>query len=81
MSSGSFVPVFVCHCYAGFSRMIPTAIDSGFISNFSMGASLFERVNISHILFANDMLFSVGRILIKFTPLKPYLFALKLFLV
>jgi hypothetical protein len=49
----SFVFVIVMEA---FSRMIADAIDSGFISGFLVGASLSKRVNISHLLFANDML-------------------------
>ena len=64
-----------------FNRMTPATINSGFISGFSVGASLSKRVNISHLLFANDTLVFYGRILIKFVPLKPYLFVMKLSLV
>jgi hypothetical protein len=43
-----------------FSRMIVATIDSGFISSFSMRARMFERVNISHFLFADDTLVFCG---------------------
>ena len=38
------------------SRMIVDAIDSGFILGFLVGASWSERVNIFHLLFADDTL-------------------------
>jgi hypothetical protein len=40
--------------------MIATVIDHGFISGFLVGASLSERVFISHLVFANDMLVFCG---------------------
>jgi hypothetical protein len=43
-----------------FSRMIAAAIDHGFISGFSMGSSLSERVFISHLLFVDDTLVFCG---------------------
>jgi hypothetical protein len=43
-----------------FSMMIAAAIDHGRISSFSVGASLSERVNISHLLFADDTLVFCG---------------------
>ena len=42
------------------SRMIAAAIDHGLISRFSVGASLSEMVNISHLLFADDTLVFCG---------------------
>jgi hypothetical protein len=38
------------------SRTITASIDSGILSGFYMGSRLSERVNISHLLFANDTL-------------------------
>jgi hypothetical protein len=49
----SFLFVIVMEAFSG---MIAAAIDSGFISGFLVGASLSERVNISHLLFVDDML-------------------------
>ena len=43
-----------------FSKMIVATIDHSFISGISVGASLSESVNISHLLFANDMLVFYG---------------------
>ena len=40
-----------------------------------MGANLSEWVNISYLLFADDTLVFMGRILIKFIPFEHYLFA------
>jgi hypothetical protein len=65
-----------------FSRMIAVAINSGFISSFLVGASLFERVNISHLLFVDDTLVFCRVNLDQIRSIKkPYLFVLKLSLV
>jgi hypothetical protein len=53
-----------------FSMMIATAIDHGRISSFSVRASLFERVNISHLLFADDNLVFCGGTLDQIRSIK-----------
>ncbi|XP_059428513.1 uncharacterized protein LOC132162272 [Corylus avellana] len=63
------------------NRMIASSIDSGFISGFSVGVRLSERVNISHILFAYDTLVFCGANLDQVRSIKALLVALKLFLV
>ena len=55
MSPFLFVIVIEAFC-----RMIAAAINHGFISGFSVGASLFERVNISNLLFVDDTLVFCG---------------------
>jgi hypothetical protein len=41
------------------SKMVDASIESGFTLSFSVGAILYERVNISHILFVDDTLVSL----------------------
>jgi hypothetical protein len=60
--------------------MISVAINSSFISGFSVGASLSKRVNISRLLFVDDTLVFYGVNLDQICSIKA-LFVLKLFLV
>jgi hypothetical protein len=64
-----------------FSKMIAAAIDHGRISGFSVGASLYERVNISHLLFADDTLVFCGATIDQIRSIKALLVCFKLCLV
>jgi hypothetical protein len=43
-----------------FSRMLGAFISRGLISSFTVGSSELNRVNVSHLLFADDTLVFCG---------------------
>jgi hypothetical protein len=49
-----------------FSRMLGAFTERGLISGFSVGSSGLDRVNVSHLLFADDTLVFCGPMLVKF---------------